>query len=218
MPEYDDLPLSDVDTISPRLADALLKVRQIRGLTLDEAARQLEVTPRELRGIESGSAHPDPEMIARMAALYALDADRLGTDVMVHRSDPAIDPEACIIWFGWLPIEYGSNAASNGEILDAVANGVRLLRSADPTASVQMRSEELDLVLTLLDLGDDNLIPDAVRAFRLPWKRIEELISESRERVRTKSLVLRARRLVALQSNDGAEQAQLVEPDSEIAR
>jgi len=197
-----DLHVSDVDTISPRLCDAFMKVRQIRGFTLDQAALALEITPRELRGIESGSAHPEPEMIRRMADHYRIDAERLGTDVMIHRSDPAIDPEACVIWFGWLPIEYGSNEATNQEILGAVANGVRLLRSNDPTASVQMRSEELDLVLTLLDLTDEGLIADAVRAFRLPWKRTEELIDESRDRVRTKSLVFRARRLVALQTND----------------
>jgi len=197
-----DLHVSDVDTISPRLCDAFLKARQIRGFTLDQAAAALGISARDLRGIESGSAHPEPEMIRRMADHYRIDAERLGTDVMIHRSDPAIDPEQCIIWFGWLPIEYGSNQATNAEILNAVANGVRLLRSADPMASVLMRSEELDLVLTLLDLGDEDLISDSVRAFRLPWKQIEVLIEESRERVRTKSLVMRARRLVALQSND----------------
>lgn len=136
-----------------------------------------------------------------MASYYGIDAERLGTDVMIHRSDPGIDPEACIIWFGWLPIEYGSNLASNTNILDAVADGVRLLRSVGPTASVQMRASELDIVLTLLDLGDDELITQAVRAFRLPWKRTEQLINESKARVRTKSLVLRARRIVALQAD-----------------
>ena len=198
----DDLHTSDIDTISPRLCDALQKLRLIRGHTLERAAAALDITPRELRAIESGSAHPEPEMIETMADLYRIDPARLGTGVMVERSDPAIDPEACVIWLGWLPIEYESNLATNREILDSVADGIRLLRSADPTASVQMRSEELDLVLTLVDLSDENLIADTVRAFRLPWKRTEEIINESRARVRTKSLVLRARRLVELRTGD----------------
>lgn len=197
-----DLDCSDIDVLSSRLCDAFAKIRQVRGCAIEQAASSLGLTPRELRAIESGSIHPDAELIERIAEYYNIDAERLGTDVMIHRTDPGIDPEACIIWFGWLPIEYGSNLASNETILNAVADGVRLLRSVGPTSSVQMRGSELDLVMTLLDLSDDDLIPHAVRAFRLPWKRTEELINESKARVRTKSLVLRARRIVALQSNE----------------
>lgn len=196
-----ELDCSDVDQLSPRLCDAFAKIRSVRGHAIGDAADLLGLTPRELRAIESGSSHPDPELIGRMATYYGIDADRLGTEVMIHRSDPGIDPEACVIWFGWLPIEYGSNLATNEEILESVANGVRLLRSVGPTASIQMRSSELDIVLTLLDLSDEDLIAKAVRAFRLPWKRTEELINESKSRVRTKSLVLRARSIVALQAN-----------------
>lgn len=195
-----DLDVSDIDLLSARLCDAFAKIRQVRGCRIEDAAAAFDITPRELTAIESGSFHPEPEMIQRMAEFYDIDAARLGTDVMIHRSEPAIDPQSCIIWFGWLPIEYGSNLASNDTILNAVADGVRLLRSVPPTASVQMRSAELDLVLTLLDLSDDQLIPTAVRAFRLPWKQTERLINESKSRVRTKSLVMRARSLVALQS------------------
>jgi len=196
-----DLDSSDVDVLSTRLCDAFSKIRQVRGCSLEGAAEHLGLTPRELVAIESGSIHPAPELIDQMAEYYNIDADRLGTGVMIHRSEPGIDPEACIIWFGWLPIDYGSNLASNETILNAVVDGVRLLRSVGPTASVQMRANELDLVLTLLDLSDPELIPMAVRAFRLPWKRTAELIGESKERVRTKSLVLRARSIVALQAD-----------------
>jgi transcriptional regulator with XRE-family HTH domain len=196
-PEFD---CSDVDQMSTRLSDAFAKIRQVRGHAIAEAATHLDLTPRELRGIESGSLHPDPELITRMADFYGIDAERLGTEVMIQRSDPGIDPETCVIWFGWLPIEYGSNLASNEEILEAVADGIRLLRSVGPTASVQMRSSELDIVLTLLDLSDEDLIPKAVRAFRLPWKRTEQLIDESRSRVRTKSLVQWDHSVVALQT------------------
>jgi transcriptional regulator with XRE-family HTH domain len=198
-----DLQISDVDIISPRLCDAFLKARHVRGSTLDDAATALGITPRELRAIESGSSHPEPEMIRRIAEHYRIDADRLGTDVMVRRSDPAIDPAACTIWFGWLPIEYGSNLASNRAILDAVADGVRLLRSADPMASVQMRSGELDLVMTLLDLDDDDLVADAVRAFRLPWKHTEQLIAASSARVRSTTLVAVESHLIKLDGNEG---------------
>ena len=195
-----DLNCSDIDQLSARLCDAFAKIRQVRGHAIADAAAHLGLSPRELRGIESGSCHPDPKLIRRMADYYSIDAERLGTEVMIHRSDPGIDPEACIIWFGWLPIEYGSNLASNEDILNAVADGIRLLRSVGPTASVQMRSSELDIVLTLLDLSDEDLIPKAVRAFRLPWKRTEQVINESKTRVRTKSLVQRARSIVALQT------------------
>lgn len=196
-----DLDCSDIDALSARLCDAFAKIRQVRGCAIEHASAELDMTPRELRAIESGSIHPEPELIERMAGYYEIDAGRLGTDVMIHRSDPGIDPDRCIIWFGWLPIEYGSNLASNENILGAVADGVRLLRSVGPNASVQMRASELDIVLTLLDLSDEDLIPHAVRAFRLPWKRTEELINGSKARVRTKSLVLRARSIVALQTS-----------------
>ena len=193
---------SDIDAISPRLSDAFAKVRQIRGLAIEASASALEITPRELRAIESGSSHPDREMIARMADHYRIDAGRLGAGVMIPRSDPGIDPDHCIIWLSWLPIEYGSNLGSNPSILDAVADGIRLLRSVGPAASVRIRASELDLVLTLLDLDDEHLIRDAVRAFRLPWKQTEQLIAESIERVRTKSLVPRARSIIGLQANE----------------
>lgn len=197
-----DLDCSDVDVLSARLSDAFAKIRQVRGFGIDQAAMALGLTSRELRAIESGSSHPAPELINTMAQFYNIDADRLGTDVMVPRSEPGIDPDACIIWFAWLPIDYGSNFASNEAILNSVADGIRLLRSVGPTASVQMRASELDLVLTLLDLTDENLIAQAVRAFRLPWKRAEELITESKARVRTKSLVQRARSIAAVRSNE----------------
>ena len=192
----------DIDAISPRLCDAFAKVRQIRGFDLESSADALRMTPRELQAIESGSSHPDPDMIALMADHYRIDADRLGTEVMIHRSDPGIDPEQCVIWFGWLPIEYGSNLASNQSILTSIADGIRLLRSVDPTAAVNMRSSELDLVLTLLDLHDEALIADAVRAFRLPWKRTEQLIGDSIERISDKSLVAQASTTIGLESND----------------
>ncbi len=195
-----DLDNSDVDQLSLRLCDAFTKIRQVRGHAIADAASHLGLTPRELQAVESGSIHPTPDLINRMAEYYAIDAERLGTDVMIHRSDPEIDPEACTIWFGWLPIDYGSNLASNEQIFAAVADGVRLLRSVGPNASVLMRSHELDLVLTLVDLTHEDLIAQAVRAFRLPWKRTELMINESKARVRTRSLVMRARSIVALQS------------------
>ncbi len=195
-----ELDCSDIDQLSVRLCDAFAKIRQVRCHAIEDAATHLGLTPRELRAVESGSIHPEPDLIKRMAEYYGIDAERLGNDVMIHRSDPGIDPDACTIWFGWLPIDYGSNLASNEEILNAVADGVRLLRSVGPNASVQMRSNELDLVLTLVDLGDEDLVAKAVRAFRLPWKRTEQLINESKARVRTKSLVMRARSIVALQA------------------
>ncbi len=198
----DDQHSTDVDTISAPLCEALTKVRQIRGHTLDVAAVGIGMTPRDLRDLESGSSHPDPATIERMAAFYGIDADRLGTDVMIQRTAPTVDPVACVIWFGWLPIAYDSNDATNASILESVADGIRLLRSSDPTAAVVMRESELDLVMTLLDLDDEDLVVDAVRALRLPWKHTEQLISASRERISAKSLIQDDRGLLRLEGDD----------------
>lgn len=77
------------------------------------SAGALGITPRELRAIESGSSHPDREMISRMADHYRIDAGRLGADVMIPRSDPGIDPDRCIIWLSWLPVGYGSTSTTS---------------------------------------------------------------------------------------------------------
>ncbi len=188
--------------ISAPLCEALTKVRQIRGHTLDVAAGGVGMTPRQLRDLESGSSHPDVATIERMAAFYDIDADRFGTEAMIQRQAPSVDPAACVIWFGWLPITYESNDAPNASILESVANGIRLLRSSDPTAAVVMRESELDLVMTLLDLDDEDLVVDAVRALRLPWKHTEQLISASRGRISSKSLIQDARGLLTIETDN----------------
>ncbi len=198
----DDRHSGAVDTIRVPLSEALTKIRTIRRHTLDVAAEGLDMTPRRLHNIETGRTHPDASTIARMADFYGLDADRLGTERMIHPSVPSVDPAACIIWFGWLPIAYQSNEAPNERILQSVADGIRLLRSIGTNGPVPMRDSELDLVMTLLDLDDDELVLDAVRAFRLPWKQTDELIAGATVRVRSQSLVRDAQGLLRL-ATDG---------------
>lgn len=190
------------DTANIRLCEALAKARAFRSMDLTEAAEALGMSPKRLAAIEHGEEHPERELVQAFADLYRLDAERLGGEVMVKRSEPAIDPDECILWFNWLPIEYGSNLRGNREILEAVADGLRLLRSTSSVAPIRMRTPELDILLTLLDLSSPDLVADSVRAFRVPWKEMEEMIEDSKARVRTKSLVNRARCLVSLQTAD----------------
>lgn len=194
---------SDLDIVSAPLSEALTKIRQVRGHSLEVAAAGIGLTPRRLSDIETGSCHPDPDTIHRMAAFYEIDTGRLGTSMEVRRTAPTVDPVNCVFWLGWLPISYEENGATNASILASIADGIRLLRSNDPTAAVSMRSKEFDLVMTMLDLDDEDLVADAVRALRLPWKKTEKLIAASRRRLESLSLVEDARGHLRLERNDG---------------
>lgn len=188
-----------------RLSECLRKARIFRRINRRDAAIALDVSVTTIIGIESGSIHPKPETIRQLADLYQIDAGRIGADVMIKQAEAVIDPTTSTLWLGWMPITYGSTLAPDRVILEAIAGGIRIMRSLPPMAEVELREEEFAVALTLLDLADDALVNDMVRAFRIPWRRTEDTIDSAIARVRTKSLVHRARNLVALRQDGVGE-------------
>lgn len=177
------------------LSVALSEGRRLAGLDLADAATAVGTSAAQLSGFERGLAHPNRRTIIALAGVYGLDAARLGTDEWVPRNEPSLDLDDEILWLEWLPIRYTANGTSNEAILGAVADGIRLLRRLGSIAPVKMRTDEFGLVLSLLDLDDPDLVRLFVQTLRLPWRVVEDVVSEARRRDRTSALLSRVRRL-----------------------
>lgn len=184
------------------VARALNQARRMTGLTIDDVTDRTGIPAAALRAIELDQAVAARGTLTMLSALYGLDADRLGSGRWVERHPPALGPEgdgSLVLWIDWFPVRF-SDGASNLELMTMAADGVRLLRNIGPTQPVRMRRPELDLLVSMLDLRDPDLVMDAMRAFRMPRNEANETISASMARVRGPRLVRNVRTLMAQRS------------------
>lgn len=179
------------------LSRALRQARGLARLSADEVATTIGCSEAELAGIEAGSMHPDKSTISKLAGLYGLSVERLGTSRWVPRSEPRLDAEDQVLWIEWLPISFGPDARSNAEILETVANHLRFIRSLQSYDPVRMRSAELDLLVSVLDTTESDLVLEYARAMRLPWREAADTLAASKERVWNAGIRSRAMALAA---------------------
>lgn len=184
-------PVPAEDSTTP-LARALRQARSLAEIPAETVANVLDCSLGELAAIEAGAVHPDEVTIAELAQIYGLSTDRLGTSRWVPRSEPRLDADERVLWIEWLPISCGEDAGSNAEILATVANHLRFIRSLRSYDAVRMRVAELDLLVSMLDRTQSDLVLDFARAMRLPWREAAEVIDAAQERVWNEGIRSRA--------------------------
>jgi transcriptional regulator with XRE-family HTH domain len=82
-----------------------------------------------------------------------------------------------------LKIEAGlvrtAGSRTNLEIIEEVAHGIRALRNFGEATPVIMREIEADILISLLDLTDPNLLVDIMQAFSLAARQVDDFLAAS---------------------------------------
>ncbi len=129
--------------------------RRRLGWSLEFAASEIGISALHLDHIEVGVRTPDNELVERLAEAYGVDAARLEARARMERVPPRYDPDTQTLWLGWLPIE--TAGFDNDQLLTAIANTLRTMRSLSEQHPVHIRTFDLTLIAPLLDLEDKQL-------------------------------------------------------------
>ena len=83
----------------------------------------------------------------------------------------------------WLRLFSNLDAPTNRQMLDIVAASIREMRNLPEDGTVRMRDGEADIVLSLLDLSDDQWKSDLMASFGLSLVDAESFLSEATRRL-----------------------------------
>lgn len=143
---YEDVP-------KKRLGEALEAARTMIGLTEQEAADALGISVRKLRHWEQGRKAPAPDMADAIGAAYGLD---LGGN-LPPRVPILFDVDAGGIVIADRVVPYIPGLTDNDDFLEGYVKVVRELRGLEPDTPIQLRSTDIQVLATVLDLTDDDL-------------------------------------------------------------
>ncbi len=136
-----------------RLGEALEAARTMIGLCQQEAADAIGVSLRRLRRWEQGSERPARHMATRIAEAYGLEADAQ----LPSRTPIVFDTDAGGVIVSGHTIPYIPGVTPNDDFLGRYTATVRDLRGIQPDTPIQLRSTDIDVLATLLDLRDEAL-------------------------------------------------------------
>lgn len=142
--------------------EALEKARRRVGFSVVAAAAELNVTVEALGDYESGLRTPSEDLVGQMLSLYGVEVGRIVSRPWVPRVAPRYDQETETLWMGWSAITVSPK--DNEQIIRAVADALRSMRSAAHDAPLQLRTADLPLLSELLDLSDNEL-PDILMQY-----------------------------------------------------
>ncbi len=148
--------------------------------SIESAASALDLTERELSHIESGIRTASEELIERMAHLYGVNPDRLGTRGVVPRVPAALDNDKNVIWLGWLPVEL--DAVHDTEALvQSISRNIRSMRCLGESHPIYIRDTDVSLLAAVIDLDDTDLPSIFMRHLKLTLMETVELIDRLSE-------------------------------------
>lgn len=162
------------------LGQALEQGRARLGYSLATAAVAIGISERLLGQIEAGLRTPNEGILVAICERFGLDRDRLGTRAYVERVAPHLNDDESILWLGWLPIHLPEGYDTE-YILQAVASTIRTMRSLQASQPVYLRSTDVPLLVTLIDVEDPNLITTLVRHLGLTMHEAIEEIERMQE-------------------------------------
>ena len=164
------------------LGQALEKARIRVGFTVQTAAAAVGLSESELSHFECGIRTPSAEISAELGRLYGVEPERLGHREFVARVPGRYDPEACALWLGWYRIDFTPLTDTNEHLLRSIGAALRSMRSLPETAPVFIRSAEIELFASLIDLTDENLAFLIMRYLRLSYADTAKLIASMWQR------------------------------------
>ena len=144
--DYNEIP-------KQRLGEALTAARTMIGLQEQEAADSIGISVRKLRHWESGRKAPGPEMAEAIGRTYGLD---LGGN-LPPRVPIQFDADAGGVIIADRVVPYTPGVSDNDDFLEGYVAVVRELRGLEPDTPIQLRSTDIQVLATVLDLTDDDL-------------------------------------------------------------
>ncbi len=136
-----------------RLAQALRAAREAVGLDELAVADALGVSVRRLRALETGRRAPRESEVTALCGLYGLDL--AGT--LARRTPIVFDRDRGGIVVAGRLVRYTPGVTDNDAFLEAYVRVIRELRGVDDEVPLQLRSSDLAVLATVLDLDDADL-------------------------------------------------------------
>ncbi len=158
------------------LGAALEKARVRVGFSVQTAAAAVGLSENELSHFECGIRTPTEEIAADLSRLYGVEPERLGHREFVARIPGRFDPDDGAVWLGWYRINFDPLEDANEHLLRSIGAALRSMRSLPENAPVFIRSQEIELFASLIDLTDENLAFLTMRYLRLSYSETTSLI------------------------------------------
>lgn len=154
MPEPEDLPNRPA-----ALAAAAASARSLVGYSIEGAADALGLTAAVLSEIEAGVLPIGEELQRTMEWRYGMTFDALVAEMPGNSPRTPIDYNAAegVLRVGDFSIRWNIGLDSNDDLLRDFASAVRRQRRTPPSVPVRLRSADLPVLATLLDLDDPEL-------------------------------------------------------------
>lgn len=150
--------MSDVKKNQPTPVGVALEKARIRvGFSSEAAAMASGIPARELAQIESGLRLPKPDILKALSRIYGVDPMRFGTGRWVPRVPPRYDPEAGVIWLGYISIAYSHTVHGSDYLLRSIGGAIRTMRSLDSQMPIFLRSNDFEVFAELIDLDDPEI-------------------------------------------------------------
>ncbi len=159
------------------LGEALEKARVRVGFSVPAAASAVGLSETELSHYECGIRTPSEEISAALARIYDVEPDRLGHREFVARVPGRFNAEDGALWLGWYRINFDPLTDTNEQLLRSIGAALRSMRSLPESAPVFIRSQEIELFASLVDLTDENLAFLTMRYLRLSYSDTTSLIA-----------------------------------------
>lgn len=152
-----------------QLGEALREWREVNEVTLADTAQRCGESITHLLDIENGNCGPSGDILRAYAETCPI--------------SPPGHQEGWRTVIAWLQVFRRSHATTNRQRLDIVAESLRVLRNLGPGECVRMRDVEGDIVVSLLDTEQPNLMVDVMGALGLSSSETHEFISASLRRL-----------------------------------
>ncbi len=154
----------------PVATAALLRLRELSGLSRRVAARQIGVDKRTLQSWEDGSITPDADQVAKATRVYGRDLNWF-LENRESITDPAepniIRVGSQIIDTNRIRLLHPGSHEANRAILNAYVDAVRLTRGVPVTGIVELRALDISQLAKELDVSDPELAELLADIFKL---------------------------------------------------
>lgn len=147
----------------------------ISGMSLNDVARETDLTITYLLDIENEGAGPTEDVLRALMRIYEPAIRNLHVPPGVDRRARQASTERSEI--DWMSFMLRKGEMTNGELLAEVATAVRVLRRLSETVPITMRQPEADLLVSMLDLTDEDLAVDIMNEFKLSVAQTRDFIT-----------------------------------------
>jgi transcriptional regulator with XRE-family HTH domain len=145
------------------IGSTLREWRVLSGYTINEAAQACSIPLTQMLNIETNTTGPSCDVLRCLEHLYRSSESVDGgttLDEINRRRLPGTEID-------WIGLALQSDMKSNQEILDEVGSTIRRLRRLGSTDTVYMRETEADLLVSMLDLSEEDCRCEVMAAFKL---------------------------------------------------